>query len=121
MLPNKDVIAKETLSLQLIFKTLSVGPARARALDGTHPTELTRRRLARGSAFNVLQCYIVAYWNMISMLALYSISMLYILTYSVLSNVLICDCFSFVTPNYIVERTEGIIFAVMTQFKQLRC
>ena len=49
--PNSDVIAKEALSPQLIFKTLSVGPARARTLDlparqsSTHPTELTRQRL----------------------------------------------------------------------------
>ena len=38
---------QEALSLQLIFKTPSVGPARARTLDlphDSHPTELTRRR-----------------------------------------------------------------------------
>ena len=34
--PNADVIAKEALSPQLIFKTLNVGPARARTLDLPH-------------------------------------------------------------------------------------
>ena len=34
--PVTDVIAKETLSPQLILNTLSVGPARARTLDLPH-------------------------------------------------------------------------------------
>ena len=33
---NTDVIAKEALSSQLIIKTLSFGPARARTLDLLH-------------------------------------------------------------------------------------